>query len=243
MGDGTSSWTHAGALLAYAVGFGLLAVLAYKRDEGRQFRLSREERHAYCDSGWEWTGRDTSRSRLSRARDDVLVLSRSPRPAPWRTAQWDGATAGPWARELDGAHVVINMAGRSVNCRYTPANRAEIISSRVNSIKAIADAIARTTTPPRIWLQAATATIYAHRHDAPNDERTGRIDRGEQIPQSTWRFSIDVATAWEEALDQAGCSAHAESCAAIGDGDESGRRRCLCHTARPRSRWPWRRQR
>ena len=127
---------------------------------------------------------------------DVVVLSRSPRPAPWRTAAWDAATVGLWAAELDGADVVINLAGRSVNCRYTPANRRAILDSRVDSTKAVGRAIAQASRPPPTWLQASTATLYSHRFDADNDDVTGQIGGG---GPDTWRFSIDVGQAWEAA--------------------------------------------
>lgn len=131
-------------------------------------------------------------------RHDVVVLSRRPGSAPWRVAAWDAQNLGPWASELEGADVVINLAGRSVNCRYTPANRREILDSRVASTRVVGQAIARCARPPAVWLQASTATIYAHRFDAPNDEATGVVGGGPDAPD-TWRFSIDVATAWEAA--------------------------------------------
>ena len=134
---------------------------------------------------------------------EVVVLGRTVRPAPWRVVGWDAATVGDWARELDGADVVINLAGRSVNCRYTPANRRAIVDSRINSTRAVGAAIGRAHHPPRVWLQASTATIYAHRFDAPNDEATGLIGGDEPGVPETWRFSIGVARAWEAALDEA----------------------------------------
>ena len=128
---------------------------------------------------------------------DVVVLSRRPAPALWRVVAWDGATVGPWTTELDGADVVINLAGRNVNCRYTPENRAAILASRVDSTRAVGEAIARAARPPAVWLQASTATIYAHRLDAPNDEATGIIGGHEPDVPEAWHFSIDVVTAWE----------------------------------------------
>jgi len=104
---------------------------------------------------------------------------------------WDGLPA-----ELAGADVVINLAGRSVNCRYNARNRREIMDSRVDSTRAIGEAIARSVWPPRLWLQMSTATIYAHRFDAPNDENG-------IIGGDPWRFSVEVAQTWERALDQA----------------------------------------
>jgi hypothetical protein len=133
---------------------------------------------------------------------EVVVLSRTPGAAPWRTVQWDAQTAGPWTAEVDGADVVINLAGRIVNCRYTAENRRLIMESRTSSTRAIGQAIAGASRPPRVWLQASTATIYAHRYDAPNDEATGRVGGDEPDAPATWRFSIDVAKAWENAATE-----------------------------------------
>lgn len=136
---------------------------------------------------------------------EVVVLSRSPRrfsrTAPWRVARWDPADQNDWPAELDGADVVINLAGRSVNCRYTRKNRDEILRSRVSSVQAVGRAIRDAKRPPPLWLQMSTATIYAHRYDAPNEEISGLIG-GTEHARSAWRFSIDVATAWERALDE-----------------------------------------
>jgi uncharacterized protein len=137
------------------------------------------------------------------AGDDVVVLSRHPAPRPWRVVEWDGCTPGHWHREIDGADVVINLAGRSVNCRYNAANRQQMIDSRVSSTRAVGQAIAAAGRAPRVWLQASTATIYAHRFDAANDERSGIIGGGEADAPDPWRFSIEVARAWERTFDEA----------------------------------------
>lgn len=134
--------------------------------------------------------------------DDVVVLSRRAEPRPWRVAHWDGETAGPWMSEINGADVVINLAGRSVNCRYNAKNRRDIVESRVLSTRIVGQAIAGAARPPRVWLQASTATIYAHRYDAPNDEHTGILGGSEPDAPDTWRFSIDVAQAWERAFNE-----------------------------------------
>jgi len=134
------------------------------------------------------------------ANHEVIVLSRQPTSAPWRVVAWDAETLGPWTAAVDGADVVINLAGRSVNCRYTPANRKLIIDSRVRSTAVVGEAIAQAANPPRVWLQASTATLYAHRYDAPNDEATGIIGGNELNVPETWRFSIDVAKRWEAAV-------------------------------------------
>ncbi|HYJ47178.1 MAG TPA: TIGR01777 family oxidoreductase [Pyrinomonadaceae bacterium] len=134
---------------------------------------------------------------------EVIVLSREPHAAPWRVVEWDARSVGDWAAELEGADVVINLAGRSVNCRYTAENRREIKESRVNSTRAVGEAIARAKQPPPLWLQASTATIYAHRFDAPNDELSGIVGGEERDAPDTWRFSIDVARSWEQAAKEA----------------------------------------
>lgn len=134
---------------------------------------------------------------------DVAVLSRRKNDPPWRTAIWDGKTLGTWAKEIDGADVVINLAGRSVNCRYNEANRREIMDSRVASTRVVGEAIAQAANPPRVWLQASTATIYAHSYDRANDDVTGVIGGNEPDAPDTWNFSIDVATAWERVTNEA----------------------------------------
>jgi uncharacterized protein (TIGR01777 family) len=134
---------------------------------------------------------------------EVTVLSRRPGSAPWRVIAWDGETPGDWAGEFEGSDAVINLAGRSVNCRYTPENRRSIKESRVKSTRAVGEAIAQAAAPPRVWLQMSTATIYEHRYDSPNDEATGVIGGSEPKAPDTWRFSIDVATSWERAVDEA----------------------------------------
>jgi uncharacterized protein len=93
---------------------------------------------------------------------------------------WDGERLGPWAREVDGSDVVINLAGRSVSCRYTKGNLTEMMRSRVRSARVVGQAIASAGRPPRAWLQMSTATIYAHARGAPNDEVTGVIGGSER---------------------------------------------------------------
>ena len=134
---------------------------------------------------------------------EVVVLSRRPTRAAWRVVEWDARTLGAWAEEFDGADVVVNLAGRSVNCRYNAENRRQIMDSRVHSTRAVGEAISHAPNPPPVWLQMSTATIYAHRFDAPNDEATGRLGGEEAGAPDAWRFSIDVARAWERAADEA----------------------------------------
>lgn len=138
---------------------------------------------------------------FARSGHDVCVLSRKPvRSGQVRAVGWDGRTRGHWFREIDGADVVINLAGRSVDCRYTKKNRDLILNSRIDSTRIIGEAIAAARTPPAVWLQASTATIYSHRFDAANDEATGILGGAEPNTPFTWRFSIEVAKAWEAEL-------------------------------------------
>jgi uncharacterized protein (TIGR01777 family) len=137
-----------------------------------------------------------------RDRHEVVVISRRPVARPWRVVSWDGRTLGDWSKELDGCDAVINLAGRSVNCRYTDVNRQTILESRVLSTRVVGQAIARLRRPPRVWLQASTATIYAHRYDAANDEASGVLGGNERDAPDSWKFSIDVARAWELAFEE-----------------------------------------
>jgi uncharacterized protein len=142
---------------------------------------------------------------LNRAFDaaghEVVVLTR--RPARAGQVAWDGETLGEWADVIDGSDVVINLAGRSVSCRYTKANLTEMMHSRVRSTRVVGEAIAAAARPPRVWLQMSTATIYAHRFDAPNDEATGVIGGWETGVPGYWGYSVDIATAWERELNEA----------------------------------------
>jgi len=128
---------------------------------------------------------------------EVVVLGRTAKNFPWRFGEWDGETIGDWANEIDGSDVVINLAGRNVNCRYNEENKREIMESRVKSTRVLGESISRATRPPKVWLQSSTATIYSHRYDEPNDEVTGSIGGAEPNVPAEWKFSIDVATAWE----------------------------------------------
>ncbi len=126
---------------------------------------------------------------------EFVILSR-------RTdVRWDGRTVDRWAAELERATAVINLAGRSVNCRYTEANLREMMDSRVDSTRAIGLAISQSMSPPKVWLQASTATIYAHRFDVANDEETGILGGDEPGAPLKWNASIAIAKAWEHELE------------------------------------------
>lgn len=110
--------------------------------------------------------------------------------------KWDGKTTGDWAKELEGADLVINLAGKSVNCRYTEFNKKEILESRVDSVKAIGAAILNCKVPPKLWINASSATIYRHAMDRPQDEYTGELGSG---------FSVDVCKEWERSFYEQEC--------------------------------------
>ncbi|TWD29337.1 hypothetical protein FB570_101258 [Streptomyces sp. T12] len=138
---------------------------------------------------------------LSAAGHEVVVLTR--RPARRRDVGWDGATLGPWAEEIDGSDVVVNLAGRGVSCRYTPENLRAMMDSRVTSTRVVGEAIAAARRPPRVWLQMSTATVYAHRFDAPNDEATGVVGGSESGVPDYWAYSVEIARNWERTQAEA----------------------------------------
>lgn len=96
---------------------------------------------------------------------EVVVLARKPLPAPWHVVSWDGENLRQWTSELENSDVVINLAGRSVNCRYTAANRKAIMDSRTEPTRLLGRAIGHLTHPPRLWMNASAATIYRHIYD------------------------------------------------------------------------------
>lgn len=115
---------------------------------------------------------------------EVVTISRSGADLGWD----DHAGI---ARAVDGADLVIGLAGKSVNCRYTPENRAEIFRSRLETTASLSAAIEKAASPPRLWVNSSTATIYRHAEDRPMTESSGEIGTG---------FSVEVAKAWEKAL-------------------------------------------
>lgn len=126
----------------------------------------------------------------------VVVLARRPEscarrlPPGVEVLRWDGVSPGAWTQALEGAAVLVNLAGRSVDCRYHARNRAEILASRVDSTRLLADALANCRQPPPLWLNSSSATIYRHAEDRGQDERSGELGEG---------FSVDVCRAWEAA--------------------------------------------
>jgi uncharacterized protein len=130
----------------------------------------------------------------------VTILSRSLYPAPWRVVFWDGVTPGDWIADLAESDVCINLAGRSVNCRYTAPNRRAMYESRIQSTQLLNQIIASFNRAPRLWVNASTATIYRHALDRAMTEADGELGGNEPGAPDTWNFSIDVAKGWEQAF-------------------------------------------
>lgn len=130
---------------------------------------------------------------------EVVVLTRSPRPRKDAVleTQWDAATGGPWTAKLDGADAVINLTGKNINCPHTPANLQDIAASRMNSVNAIAAAIARTQTPPHVWIQAGAVGFYG---------ATGDIARDESAPAGGDALA-EICRQWEAAFAAANAPA------------------------------------
>jgi hypothetical protein len=135
----------------------------------------------------------------------VTVLTRGPYTAPWQTVHWDGARVGPWVETLEGADVCIHLSGRSVNCRATERNRRALHDSRIGPTRLLNAVIAGLADPPRVWLNASTATIYRHALDRPMDEATGEIGGNEKISTrrrapKKWDWTIQLVKDWEAAF-------------------------------------------
>ena len=127
---------------------------------------------------------------------EVVILSRNPASysSAIRGVVWDGVSVGEWSKELEEVELVLNLAGRTVNCRYNEKNKKEIYDSRLKSTKAIGDAISKCVSPPKLWINSSSATIYRYAEDRPMDEKTGEIGSG---------FSVDVCQKWERTLSEA----------------------------------------
>ena len=145
------------------------------------------------------------RRALSSRGHEVVVLSRHPGELEpgIRHLGWDGRQLGDWAAEVDGADAVVNLAGRTVSCRYTAENLRQMMDSRVESTRVVGRAIAHASRPPNVWLQMSTATIYADRRDAANDEASGVIGGREPGVPDYWEYSVRIARCWEAAQMEA----------------------------------------
>ena len=103
--------------------------------------------------------------------------------------KWDGRTTGEWAKELENADLIINLAGRTVNCRYNEKNKKEIFDSRTDAVKAIGEAIRQCVAPPKLWINATSATIYRLAIDKARDEYDNEFEND---------FSVQVCKLWEK---------------------------------------------
>ncbi|HSV13248.1 MAG TPA: TIGR01777 family oxidoreductase [Tepidisphaeraceae bacterium] len=127
--------------------------------------------------------------------ESIIVLTRNAARSdgPVRYVSWDAKSQGPWTAEIDGATAIVNLVGRTVDCRKTPANKREILESRVHSVRALAAACNAVANPPNVWVQAGTAHIYGDTADEILDE-SSPLGSG---------FAPDVGRAWEAAFDNA----------------------------------------
>ncbi len=130
---------------------------------------------------------------------DVVILTRAKALIGEEFVHWDGKTIGPWTDQLDGADALINLAGRSVNCRYHARNRGEMMDSRIQTTRVLGEAVERCKRPPKVWLNSSTATIYKHTLGPAWDE-SGEIG---WTPKAKDQFSVEIATEWERAFDEA----------------------------------------
>lgn len=130
--------------------------------------------------------------------DEVVVLSRRMEQKPWRFVSWDGKTLGAWAKEVDGADVVINLTGSTINTRYTAEHRKLILDTRIESTKVVGEAIRMAAAPPRVWMNASAAGIYPHARGESFDEFTTRTGADDMSTPETWRFAAEVCRQWEE---------------------------------------------
>lgn len=115
---------------------------------------------------------------------EVLIISRQPGHIAWEDS--NGIR-----QALEDAEMLINLAGKSVNCRYTDENRRIILESRTSTTRILGESVLECDHPPELWINSSTATIYRHAEDRPMTEKEGEIGSG---------FSVDVAKAWEQAF-------------------------------------------
>lgn len=123
-------------------------------------------------------------SKFSAQGYEILIVSRSKGDVVWEDKK-------ALVNALEGAEVVINLAGKSVDCRYSEKNKRAILQSRLLSTKALGQALLQCQKPPALWINSSTATIYRHAEDRPMTEANGEIGSG---------FSVDVAQQWEKAF-------------------------------------------
>src|SRR5215831_416949 len=139
------------------------------------------------------------RARFTQKAFEVVILTREPKGGEGKELYWDALTLGHWKESIEGSRALINLTGRSVNCRYNEKNRREIMDSRVDSTRVLGAAVAGCANPPKVWLNASTATIYRHSISTPTEESSTDFTA---TPEAKDAFSIQVAQAWERAFEQ-----------------------------------------
>lgn len=134
-------------------------------------------------------------SHFKELKDELIILTRGQggERNGVRYIHWDGEKVDSWTEALEGADVLINLSGRTVNCRYSDKNKKEIVQSRLLSTRVLGEALGALQSPPEVWLNSSSATIYEESFDIANDE-TGRPGTG---------FSVDVCRQWEEEFNRA----------------------------------------
>ena len=110
-----------------------------------------------------------------------------------RYIKWDGVSLGEWKSVIDGVDLVINLTGKTVNCRYNKKNKKEILESRIQAVKVIGEAIQKVAVPPKLWINAASATIYPHATKSPRDEKFTDFAND---------FSVQVCKSWEKIFSE-----------------------------------------
>jgi len=155
-------------------------------------KVRRERRRIVIAGGTGFLGGELAKWFSGKKYEIVILSRRSPNGVS--TVHWDGETMDIWADELEGAFALINLAGRSVDCRYNAKNRSIIMNSRVLSTRILGRAVSRCSLPPAVWINSSTATIYKHNYDQAHDE-SGEIGAASEAKD---KFSVDVATSWEE---------------------------------------------
>jgi uncharacterized protein (TIGR01777 family) len=130
---------------------------------------------------------------------EVVVLTRQPRPRTdgVREVSWNGDRIGAWSQELDGADAIVNLCGKSIDCRFTSANRKLLLESRTRPTLAIGEAIAQCKMPPRVWLNSSSASLYKHTFDTDMDEEWTQG----ATPEAKDSFLIELIHQWEAAFN------------------------------------------
>ncbi|MEY5047221.1 MAG: hypothetical protein RLZZ175_580 [Bacteroidota bacterium] len=123
--------------------------------------------------------------------EKIIILCRNPKNE--NEVFWDGKTIGHWANELENADLLLNLAGKSVNCRYTEENKKAILNSRVDTTNVLGEAIKLCKNAPKVWINSASATIYRHSVDKNMDEYNGEFHDD---------FSVQVCKKWEKTFNE-----------------------------------------